>query len=247
MKEFSNYPGITFSYPEIKILDMPEDLYVFEEAARTCYRSEEKIKEGSDYELLNKIMRLNHTAMIEFIDDLVVKMKTNRGVTHEMVRMRLCSFAQESTRYVKYDSVDYIVPWWTSLTDLESINTEKKALFIGGCRECGSNYKRRIETGWSPQEARGVLINDVSSWINVKTNMREWLHIFKLRCDSPAHPDMRLLMTGLVTHLIQSSQVIAELVKYVPFIQNDLDWFDDSYHLHYKDRNHFVIVSNEDL
>lgn len=239
--------NMTFSCPEIEIFKAPEDLSVFERATRTCYKSEDKMKDGSDLGLLNMIMSKGHTAMIEFIDDLVVRFKTSRGVTHELVRMRLCSFAQESQRYVKYDSVDFIIPHWLSKTGLKEIDNVDRDLFVSACRDSATNYKLRIEGKWASQDARGCLNNDVSALINMKTNMREWLHIFGLRCDAPAHPDMRLLMVGLLGHLNNHNKIVKALLLHKPELQKDLDWFNESHSLLYKTENHFVIVNDRDL
>ena len=244
--------NMTFSYPEIEIFKAPEDLSVFERATRTCYKSEDKMKDDSDLDLLNMIMSKGHTAMIEFIDDLIVRFKTSRGVTHELVRMRLCSFAQESTRYVKYDSVDFIIPHWASKKELldydhDFSGGDKIKLYIKGCRDSATNYSNRIEAKWKAQDARGCLNNDVSALINMKTNMREWLHVFDLRCDAPAHPDMRVLMVGLLGHLNNNNRIVKALLLHKPELQRDLDWFNETHSLYYKNENHFVIVSDRDL
>lgn len=245
--EFPNYEGMSFSYPEFEILRMPEDLKVFELAARTCYRSEDKINEDSDEKLFHRILSKNHTAMIEFVDDLVVRFKTNRGVSHELVRMRLCSFAQESTRYVTYNKMNFIIPWWLSTKDMEEIDTEEKALFMEACITSSKQYKRRIETGWSAQKARGCLINDISTLINVKTNIREWMHIFDLRCDSPAHPDMRVLMCGLFMALGEKSEIFKILTFYKKRLYDDLLWFAANYTLVPINDTKYTIVNNNGL
>ena len=86
-----------------KIISIPENiLQTIESIGRTCYKSEDKITESSAEGFVNKLINKKHHAMIEF-GDIIVKFITNRGVTHELVRHRLCSFAQESTRYVRYD------------------------------------------------------------------------------------------------------------------------------------------------
>lgn len=245
--KFDNYPGISFSYPEFEILKMPEDLKVFEVATRTCYKSEDKIKEGSDMKLLETILSKNHTAMTEFIDDLVVRMKTNRGVTHEIVRMRLCSFAQESSRYVKYDNVNFIIPWWLSSEELKIIDTEDKALFIGSCNDVGKQYKRRTEIGWPAEKARGCLSCDVAATINMKANIREWMHVFGLRCDSPAHPDMRVLMCGILTAISWKSDIFKTFIRYQSDLYADVEWFNSNYFLFESGNNKYIIVNNRDL
>jgi thymidylate synthase (FAD) len=234
-------------YPSFEIMKMPNDLKVFERAARTCYQSEDKIKEGSDLNLLRKIVKMNHTAMVEFMDDLVVRFKTNLGVSHELVRMRLCSFAQSSTRYIKYNGVEYIIPWWTSEKSLTNDQTGRNALFLEACEDCSKHYQRRIDSSWTPQEARGCLIKDTSTYINMKANMREWMHIFGLRCDSPAHPDMRVIMNGLLTCLYENSEIVRELCVLKPELQDDLTWFKERYTNVQREENIFTIVNNEDI
>ena len=86
-----------------EILSLPENtLQIMEKAGRTCYKSEDKITNDSAERFVNMLVRKDHHAMVEF-SDIIVKFITNRGVTHELVRHRHCSFAQESTRYVKYE------------------------------------------------------------------------------------------------------------------------------------------------
>ena len=96
-----------------EILSLPENnLQMLEKAGRTCYKSEDKITQDSAEKFVDMLVRKGHHAMIEF-GDIIVKFVTNRGVTHELVRHRHCSFAQESTRYVKYEGeMEFIKPVW---------------------------------------------------------------------------------------------------------------------------------------
>ena len=96
-----------------KILAVYGGFEGIEAAGRTCYKSEDKITEGSAEKFAKMIRKRGHFAMSEFAD-LVVRFVTNRGVSHELVRHRMCSFAQESTRYVNYGGkpMEFILPVW---------------------------------------------------------------------------------------------------------------------------------------
>ena len=182
-------------------------------AARTCYKSEDKIGRGSAEELVRILLKRGHEAMIEF-GDIAVKFVCNRGFTHEMVRMRLCSFAQESTRYCNYGKdgeITFIRPPFL----LESNELDQCfRVWKGAMREAEMNYLKLIKLGCSPQEARGVLPIDVKTEIVVKTNIREWRHIFKLRTARAAHPSMQQLMRPLCE----------ELKDKIPLVFDDIIW-----------------------
>ena len=214
-----------FIEPSYKILS--EDftranvLKTIERAARTCYQSEGAICEGSDVKLLKKLLSMGHEAMIEHAPALSVSVTTCRGVTHEIVRNRLFSFAQESTRYVRYgkdgDPMLFILPpWiqgaereallskvWTN-KDAESHNPELSktaALFMESCVDAETYYRLLLGEGWQPQQAREVLPNALKTEIVITGNVRQWRHFFELRCDKPAHPSMRAIMIPLFNQL----------------------------------------------
>ena len=157
-----------FSYPSFSIYKNPT-MGAFEIATRDCYRSHEKMKDSSDFTLFDRILKNRHMAMIEFMDDLAVRLKVSRGVTHELVRQRICSFAQSSTRYIKYDEVEFIYPWW--FDDSNVVQDSDESIFVDDCISCALAYKRRIEKGWSAQKARGCLNADVVAFINMKTKL----------------------------------------------------------------------------
>jgi thymidylate synthase (FAD) len=203
-------------------------LSTIETAARVCYQSEGKICEGSDVKLLKKLLELGHEAMIEHGPDLQVRLKTCRGVTHEIVRNRLFSFAQESTRYVKYSMPDevtglpepmqFMLPPWIKGDDRDLMLrnewnfigeddedftklTEEDEVFMRLSPTSGEftyslatsemHYANLINAGWQPQQAREVLPNALKTEIIIKGNIRQWRHFFSIRCDKPAHPQMR--------------------------------------------------------
>lgn len=240
--------GFSLYYPSFEIASMPtmDSIKQFEVAARTCYQSEDKMTEdiSSGTDLLNKIFRLNHTAMVEFFPDLVVKLRVNRGVSHELVRQRICSFAQESTRYVRYNSlVPYILPAWATAAHLlENPNVIKNQLFLRSCLSSTNIYQEMLANNYSAQEARGALNNNLATYINMKTNVREWFHIFGLRCDAAAHPDMRVIMCGLVDWLFANNELFHGIIKlHFPTLVRYIDWFRKTYYVDSVEGVHYIV------
>ena len=186
---------------------------LIERAARTCYKSEDAIAEESYKVLIKHLIDRGHEAMLEF-GNMVVHFVTDRGVSHELVRHRLCSFAQESTRYCNYSKekfgseCTFIYPG-----DLNSDSWTKKRHEWGwACIEAEYRYLKMLEEGVSPQTARAVLPNSLKTEIVVKANFREWRHIFKLRAISKAaHPDMRRLMIPLYEECRETCPTIFEM------------------------------------
>lgn len=188
-----------------KILSLPENLLeMLEKVGRTCYKSEDKITSESAPKFVKMLRDRGHHAMIEF-GDITVKFITNRGVTHEIVRHRLSSFAQESTRYVKYDGeMEFIKPVWGNFSDsqIAAIQGNSPELqWLMAMEESEIKYQRLLQLGWRPEQAREVLPNSLKTEIVWKANIREWRHIFTLRCSKAAHPQMRALMLPLLKEL----------------------------------------------
>lgn len=129
---------------------------------------------------------------------LSVIFTTNRGVSHELVRHRVASFNQESTRYCNYskDKFDGQVKF---IMDHKFNNDYEN--FLLDCEACERAYLTRIKNGHRAEEARGVLNNDVATKIMVSANYREWRHILKLRTSIGAHYQMRELMEPLQKYL----------------------------------------------
>jgi thymidylate synthase (FAD) len=199
--------------PSFEILSFPTNaLENIEAAARTCYKSEGQVKPGSAGKLAKKLKTANHGAMLEFAD-ATVRFICSRGVSHELVRHRLCSFAQESTRYCNYShdrfngEVTVVRPLWVDprtvpccahyLPDYIPDIDDASRVWINDMHQHENSYLRLISYGLKAQEARGVLPIDLKTEIVVKANLREWLHVFELRCASAAHPEMVRLMAPL--------------------------------------------------
>jgi thymidylate synthase (FAD) len=184
-------------YPQTNA-DWDRELQLIEFAGRTAYKSEDKITEISHTKFNESIIRRGHEAVIEF-GNMVVKFITDRGISHEIVRHRLCSFLQESTRYCNYsqdkfgNEITVVSPstWLAWPADV-------KVDWEDAMKRCEKDYFDMLKNGSTPQQARAVLPNSLKTEIVVKANFREWRHIFKLRAISnAAHPDMRALMTPL--------------------------------------------------
>ena len=172
-------------------------LEIIEKAGRTCYKSEDKIMLGSAKEFVKMIVKRGHETVIEHVS-ASVKFITNRGVTHELVRHRLCSFSQESTRYVRYDGeMEFIRPvWWMRpSSNIEDVNMGvAQDEWMNTLIATERSYIRLLDLGWRPEQAREVLPNSLKTEIVTTANLREWRHIFKLRTSKAAHPQIRDLM-----------------------------------------------------
>lgn len=194
--------------PSFKIegyyMEDPADL---EAIGRVCYKSEDRITSTSAEKFIKARLGL-HESVIEH-SALTVRFICDRGVTHELVRHRLCAFSQESTRYCNYKGgVTFIIPPWINIeegdygTSIEGFHdpTEKDSdeNWFNLMLEAERTYTSLIDMGWTPQQARSVLPNSTKTEIVVTANFREWRHIFKLRCDKAAHPQMRELMIPLL-------------------------------------------------
>jgi thymidylate synthase (FAD) len=120
-----------------------------------------------------------------------MKFVCDRGVSHEVVRHRVASFAQESTRYCNYGlekfggEITVVRPSWCSPG--YDMYDDWKA----GCYNCEGAYFTMLANGATPQQARGVLPTDTKTEIVVTMNLANWDHFFGLRCDPAAHPNMR--------------------------------------------------------
>ena len=192
-----------------------DELKRIERIARVCYKSEDKISSDGESakKLVSSLIQNGHEAMLEH-GYLTVKFICDRAVSHELVRHRMASFAQESQRYCNYSQdkfdkhVTFVQPWWMDEEDDVGYATWKSC-----CLRCEKSYFDMLEYGYSPQQARMVLPNCTKTEIVVSANYREWRHIFKLRCAKDAHPDMRHMMTELLEELKSVFPVIFDDIE----------------------------------
>lgn len=204
-----------------------------EDAARVCYKSEDKVTEGSAEKLVKSLITSGHHAMLEHAG-FTVKFITDRGVTHELVRHRIAAYAQESTRYCNYskdkfgNSCTFIIPSWCwniyegkqqSFTRTFASGKKLFEMQWAESMQLAENiYLSMLEHGATPQEARTVLPNSLKTEIVMTANVREWRHVLTLRTAKNAHPQMRDLMLPL----------LKELQSKLPILFDDIGEFDIS-------------------
>jgi len=170
------------------------------------------------------LLKRGHESVLEH-SMMSVRFITNRGVTHEIVRHRLCAFSQESTRYVNYEKKGLVVirPVWCGEALLgewplrrDEWNEDHEAAVSDGGDYAWLNamnydemkYLGLLDAGWRPEQAREVLPNSTKTEIVVTANAREWRHIFKLRTAPAAHPEMRRIMTPLLKELKRGDEAV---------------------------------------
>jgi thymidylate synthase (FAD) len=179
-------------------------LETIEKAGRTCYKSEARITPGSAEKFAKHLIELGHETVIEHAH-ASVRFITNRGVTHELVRHRLCSFCQESTRYVKYHDIEFIKPvWW----DDPNYSEERKQIWQTAMLKTEQAYRAAIDAGDKPEQAREILPNSLKTEIVITANIREWRHIFAVRCTKQAHPQIRALMLDCLQGFIKEVPIL---------------------------------------
>ena len=176
-----------------------EALRIVENATRVCYKSEDKIKEGSAEKLIRGIIKAKHFGCIEHVS-LTVKFICDRACSHQLVRHRLMSFNQKSQRYCKEDNLEVIKP--------EGL--ENTSLWLESCRQAENAYAEMLRRGEKPEVARGVLPNSTATEIYATANLREWRHFFELRCDRTAQKDIRMLALELLCQMFEKYPVFFE-------------------------------------
>jgi len=178
-------------------IDGSKILKNIEKYGRVCYKSEDKITEGTAPIFLKNIIASGHESVIEH-EKVSVKIVCDRGVSHEIVRHRIASYSQESTRYCNYTNekfgkeLTFIIPcYWID-------DNEKLSIWKESMQRIEDTYNNLIEMGAKPQEARSILPNSLKTEIVVTMNLREWRHFFRLRTSKSAHPQMREIAIALM-------------------------------------------------
>ena len=190
-----------------------------ERIGRVCYKSEGKITEDSAEKFIKGLLTRQHESVIEH-ENVTVRFVCDRGVTHEIVRHRIASYSQESTRYCnysgdKFDNQITVIDLASGFQyDLSKENDKAKyEVWTKAMENAEQSYFRMLELGATPQEARSVLPNSLKTEIVVTMNLRSWRNFFRLRVDSHAHPQMREV----------AKMVYEEFQKRLPVFVADLD------------------------
>ena len=189
-----------------------------ERIGRVCYKSEDKIKADSAEGFIRGIIKRGHESVIEH-ESISVKVTCDRGVTHEIVRHRIASYSQESTRYCNYTSdkfsnqiscIDIATGFHYDLNN--EADRKKWQIWNEAMEDAEKHYFRLIEAGAKPDEARSVLPNSLKTEIVMTMNMREWRHFIRLRGSRAAHPQIAEI----------TAQIREEFIKRYPVFFEDL-------------------------
>lgn len=191
--------------PSVEIEELNEDyvLTKLESCGRTAYKSEDKITKGSAEKFIRGIIKSGHFSVLEHVS-VTVKFICDRGVTHELVRHRIASYTQESTRYCNYSKkgMTFISPLFWREGSLEW------CLWYGAMHEAEIRYNKLIALGAKPQEARSVLPNSLKTEIMTTMNIREWRYVLGLRTKPDCHPQMRQVMNMLLSEFREKLPVL---------------------------------------
>lgn len=183
-----------------------------EQAGRTCYKSEDRITDESAEAFVRMLIERGHESVLEHAS-ITVRFVCDRGVSHEIVRHRIASFSQESTRYCNYSNdrfrnqITFIKPCFLE-EGTGGYKLWKQAMFVAE-----KEYFELLNWGCTPQEARSVLPNSTKTEIVMTANLREWRHFLKLRTAKAAHPQMRELTVPLLHELQRRIPVIFDDIQ----------------------------------
>jgi len=182
-------------------------LKLIERAGRTAYKSENEINNDSYKSFIKKIIKNGHESVLEH-QSISVRVICDRGVSHEIVRHRIASYTQESTRYCNYSNkkfrneITFIKPcFWNC--DSKEYNLWKDVM-----SNIEKKYMQLMEMGSHPQEARSILPNSLKTEIFITMNLREWRHFFKLRTSLKAHPQMQQIANMILSLFKKKIQII---------------------------------------
>lgn len=205
-------------------IDEQDILKKIEAVGRTCYKSEDKITDDSCVSFAQRLIQRGHEAMIEHVS-VSVRVFCDRGVSHEIVRHRIASYVQESTRFCNYGNEKFggDVTYLNIRGGMEldpkvgNLPAEKfEAIYeewMQSCRDAEAHYIKMLELGATPQIARSVLNNSTKTEIVITMSLREWRAFFKLRTAPAAHPSMREIAIPL----------LKEFKSRIPVIFDDLE------------------------
>ena len=189
-----------------------EILKKIEQCGRVCYKSEGRITDGSAEKFVANIIKRGHEAVLEHVS-FTVKFVVDRGVSHEIVRHRIASYCQESTRYCNYSKDDFC----SEITVIEPLFLKEGTLgykhWWNGCRLAEIKYFNLLDWGCTPQEARSVLPHSLKTEVVMTANLREWRTFFKLRTAPVAHPQMVEVTRPLLDKLKTLIPVVFDDIK----------------------------------
>lgn len=196
-----------FRYLDGTLPNGPAILANIATAGRVCYQSEPKTDDAT---FVRNLIKRGHESVLEHAI-ISVCVICDRGVSHELVRHRIASYSQESTRYCNYskdkfgNELAFIRPPWVDMTATYPSASNAWCCMLGDIER---EYMHLIERGWTPEQARTILPNSLKTEIVVTMNLREWRHFFRLRCAPAAHPQMRQIANMLLEGFSECVPVI---------------------------------------
>jgi thymidylate synthase (FAD) len=200
------------SFEFMNTVDGKQILENIEKAGRVCYKSEDKITADSAGEFIRRILQSGHESVIEH-EKITVKIICDRGVSHEIVRHRIASYSQESTRYCNYNKNKF----GNELTLIRPFfwnkDPEKYAIWQETMQTIENNYNKLISMGAQPGEARSILPNSLKTEIIVTMNIRAWRHFFRLRTAVKAHQQMREITLPMLERFKEKVPVVFDDIE----------------------------------
>ena len=182
-----------------------EKIYKFLElCGRNAYKSESKITQESAEKFIRMLISRGHESVLEHFS-ITVRIICDRGVSHQLVRHRVASYTQESTRYTSSNPMQVIKPHWFDADYSAGIRWLKLMENIEETYTC-----LREDHKLSPQDARAVLPLSLKTEVIATMNLREWRHVLKVRTAPDAHPHIRFLMRELLKDFKECLPVIFE-------------------------------------
>jgi thymidylate synthase (FAD) len=207
--------------PSVEILtplDGAAILQHIERCGRVCYKSEDKITSDSAEPFVRGLIKRGHESVLEHYS-FTVKFVCDRGVSHEIVRHRLASYSQESTRYCNYAAgkfdreITVILPCFFDTGMGNMSNSFVYAEWKTACERAERSYFKLLDMGATPQEARTVLPNSLKTEVVMTANLREWRHFLRLRTSPAAHPQMREAALMLLEQVREKVPVVFEDIE----------------------------------
>lgn len=198
------------------MIDRKVILNKLERAGRTCYKSENNIKEGTSERFIQNIIKSGHESVIEHVN-ISARIITDRSVTHELVRHRIASYSQESTRYCSYgkdkfgNELTFIKPIFDKKHNIDEeyyIQEWEKSM-----QQIENTYLDMSNKGVSPEYSRHILPNSIKTEIVATMNLRSWRNFLKLRMSKNAHPQIRDI----------AFKIFNKFNKVLPEVFGDLD------------------------